>query len=615
MFAVWVPFNPTAEVRVGSALDFSSVCGRVSPAGMHGRLIVAGDHFEFEKLRGIPQKFYGVNLCFSACYPKTEQDAETLAQRLAAVGYNAVRIHHHDRDLVYGSADGTHINPVQLDRIDRMFAVLKKAGFLISTDLYVSRNVPWREIGRERDGTIPSDEYKRLVRTDARARDNLKTFTRLWLGHINPYTGLRWADDPALAWISLVNENAVKGAEELDRECEFASDMKRFLRDELKCEALVSDLNGGDIGLGALYPRYCEYDYVDEHFYYAHPSFSGPGWTMPSRYEHVSPARHWAVGAFGAGARRLIDRPFVATEFHFCPPCAFRGASGMIVGAQAALQGWSGMFRFAWSHCDWKSVSSKCREINYFDVSHDPVTLASERLAAALYLRGDVHPHANMAVVVVRRDELRKLDGQSCDNRWQRALWSARLGVAVENAPHGAVVLGGKEIFSAPAEEVLQKTERRGGQIRFDVDTGLFAVDTPCSKAVLSEMGTMSLNGCTITVHDSPATVFAVSMDGRPLAESGRILVAHLTDVRNTGDKIPSDGILAGFGSLPLVMRAGRAEISLARQTCGGRVFALAADGSRRHQIAAVYEGGVLRFGMDVSAGGCGPTWLYEIVR
>ena len=148
MFAVWVPFNPTAEVRVGSALDFSSVCGRVSPAGMHGRLMVAGDHFEFEKLRGIPQKFYGVNLCFSACYPKTEQDAETLAQRLAAVGYNAVRIHHHDRDLVYGSADGTHINPVQLDRIDRMFAVLKKAGFLISTDLYVSRNVPGREIGR-----------------------------------------------------------------------------------------------------------------------------------------------------------------------------------------------------------------------------------------------------------------------------------------------------------------------------------------------------------------------------------------------------------------------------------------------------------------------------------
>jgi hypothetical protein len=78
-----------------------------------------------------------------------------------------------------------------------------------------------------------------------------------------------------------VNENAVKGADGLERECEFAADMKRFLRDELKCAALVSDLNGGDTGLGALYPRYREYDYVDEHFYFAHPRFSGPGWTMP----------------------------------------------------------------------------------------------------------------------------------------------------------------------------------------------------------------------------------------------------------------------------------------------------------------------------------------------
>src|SRR5437870_1240767 len=31
-------------------------------------------------------------------------------------------------------------------------------------------------------------------------------FARALLDHKNPYTGLRWADDPALAWLSLVNE-------------------------------------------------------------------------------------------------------------------------------------------------------------------------------------------------------------------------------------------------------------------------------------------------------------------------------------------------------------------------------------------------------------------------
>ena len=29
----WMPFKPTAEVREGSALDFSCLCGRAVPAG------------------------------------------------------------------------------------------------------------------------------------------------------------------------------------------------------------------------------------------------------------------------------------------------------------------------------------------------------------------------------------------------------------------------------------------------------------------------------------------------------------------------------------------------------------------------------------------------------
>ncbi len=615
LLAAWMPFTPTAETATGSALDFSCICGPAVPAGTRGRLVAIGDHFEFSSQQGVPQRFYGANLCFSACFPRTAQDVETLVRRLAATGYNAVRLHHHDRDLVGDAPDGTQIDASQLNRLERLFAALKSAGFLVSTDLYVSRNVPWREIGIDRGGTVPHDKYKDLVRTNALARANLKHFARAWLGHVNPYTGLRWADDPALAWISLVNENATRGAVALERECEFASDMKRFLRDELACAALVSDLNGGNTGLGALYPRYCEYDYVDEHFYYAHPRFSGPGWTMPSRYDDISPARHWAAGAFGAGARRLVARPFVATEFHFCPPCAFRGASGLFIGAQAALQGWSGVWRFAWSHCDWKSVAPSCREIDYFDVSNDPMTLVSERLAVALYRRGDLMPLEKTAVAVVHKDELPHLDGQPCDNRWPGSMWSAKLGVAVDTAPPDAIVLGGGEVFSAPEQDVFRKVGKPSGQIRHDGAKGLFAVDTPCSKAVFAEAGIVELNGLSVAFMDSPATVFAVSLDGKPLVESGRILVAHLTDVRNTGDRIRPGGILEGFGTLPLMMRTGRATLSLARRTSGGTVFSLAANGVRKRRIPAECAGNMLTFVADVSGGDGDPDYLYEIIQ
>ena len=132
---------------------------------------------------------------------------------------------------------------------------------------------------------------------------------------------------------------------------------------------------------------------------------------------------------------------------------------------------------------------------------------------------------------------------------------------------------------------------------------------------MFAEAGTVGLNGFSVTVLDSSATVFAVSLDGKPLAESGRILVAHLTDVRNAGDRIPSEGTLDGFGALPLVMQTGRAEISLARQSAGGAVFALSSDGSRAHRVDAACENGTLRFTADISAEGRGPVWLYEICR
>ena len=51
------------------------------------------------------------------------------------------------------------------------------------------------------------DEYKMAVHVNERAFEDFKDFSRALLDHVNPYTKLRYADDPALAWLSLVNED------------------------------------------------------------------------------------------------------------------------------------------------------------------------------------------------------------------------------------------------------------------------------------------------------------------------------------------------------------------------------------------------------------------------
>jgi hypothetical protein len=92
----WVPVSGSLDIIPFSAVDFGGIIPRF-PAGVAGWLKRGRgrpDTFEFEKRTGIPARFYGANLCYSAQFlPNNE--AERLAERLMHIGYNSVRIHHY----------------------------------------------------------------------------------------------------------------------------------------------------------------------------------------------------------------------------------------------------------------------------------------------------------------------------------------------------------------------------------------------------------------------------------------------------------------------------------------------------------------------------------------
>ena len=157
----WVPVNDTTAVKAGSALDFSAAGWIDAPAGKHGRVVRKGDHFEFAGKPGVKQRFYGVNLCFSANY-MSAADAEELATRLSRLGYNALRIHHYERELC-DRKDGTTIRPEKMAELDNLLNACIRHGIYLTTDLFVSRNVPWRSCGIDRDGVVQMKEYKELV--------------------------------------------------------------------------------------------------------------------------------------------------------------------------------------------------------------------------------------------------------------------------------------------------------------------------------------------------------------------------------------------------------------------------------------------------------------------
>jgi hypothetical protein len=152
------------------------------------------------------------------------------------------------------------------------------------------------------------------------------------------------------------------------------------------------------------------------------------------------------------------------------------------------------------------------------------------------------------------------------------------------------------------------------------VTNGVFLIDTPRTCGVFAERGAHTAGALRVEMEDGPATVWASSLDGKPLPESRRILVTHLTDVQNTGASYADAGmtVLKDFGRLPYLIRAGRVEVALSL-TGGAKspvvVHALAPDGSRRAVIPATYSDGVLRFTADIARDPASATFLYEIVR
>lgn len=639
--ADWIPLDLKLDVEPGSALDFSKLFTD-APAGKHGWVTVRPDgHFGLEK-KNDPIRFYGVNLCFSANYLE-KADADRLADRLARVGYNTVRIHHYEGDLIDPNAPNSYtFRPENLDRLDYLLAALKKRGLYLKTDLYVSRPVKPAEMGLDEGGM---DEFKAAVLVSRPAMGNWKAFTRAFLTHVNPYTGVAYKDEPALSFLSVINEPnltnhfggfqgklrslfeqewaawlkdryktdaAVRAAwgvpsasiaTPLPRSIEKSkagrdvaafltflhrrgfAEMKTFVRDELKCRALLTDLNGWSEDPAFMAAR-TDLDWVDNHFYWDHPRFLERSWSLPS--EGGSGGRG-AVETAGAGPSfvamtRLFGKPFSVSEYNYSAPNRYRAEGGLIMGAASALQDWDAVWRFAYSH-NRDSVKAPA-PLNYFDMATDPAGQAGERAALMLFLRGDLKPAPNAVALVRKESELTSAPADLPAGGFGDLTLVTRVGTRVApasglpparpteyraGAGDGAAALAAlKKSGKFPAQNPtdVATTVRRSETDELAVDgaLGTMRVRTPRTVGgVAPADGVIDAGPLTARVTGTRAAVWASSLDGRAVPQSGRILLVHLTDVQNSDMRYgaPDRRVLEAWGTLPHLARRGGASVTL----------------------------------------------------
>ena len=567
----WVRLRNYKDIVAGSALDFSDQHLQEAPAGKYGWLKAVGGSFEFEKRPGQARRFYGVNLCFTANYP-THEMADVLTDRLVRLGYNTIRIHHHDDTW-------NHADPEMLDRLDYLLAQAIRKGLYVTTDMYVSRRVTWKELGVEREGDVGMDLFKTLVGCYEPAFENWCHFARRFMEHRNPYTGRMYKDEPGMPLISLINEGELfmgfdsKAGEPIVQQAyrdftgrdekleawkgrfiDFQDHLEKriaercsaFLR-EIGCKALLTnDNNGFQHGEGESATSL--YDYVDNHFYIDHPQFLERSWSLPSRCDNRNPVTYGGPEMFRKGYAKGFSKPYTITEWNFSGPGRYRGLGGILTGARAAVQDWDGLWRFAYAHTADALVDNEQHFPGYFDVSTDPLSQASDRASICLFLRGDA----------VSEDEL-----------------------------------------------------------QMDQQTGVLRLATGRTCGIFAPEGRYTAGVLSADISGAPGTVCLSSLDGRDLTKSRHMLLSHITDVQGDGNVYADTErkVLLRWGHGTLIER-GSARIRLhldhPRRL---RVYELDTAGRRVKRLPTSCDGGDLVFTVSTDSDEGQGRIYYEIAR
>lgn len=204
-----------------------------APAGSRGQVVATADG---DLADGSGQiRFVGVNLCFAAAVPEPAI-APRIATRMAKFGINLVRFHHIDNGKALLPQPGGVPDPVALDRLCLLIAELKKNGIYSNLNLLVSR--PFTA----EDGAGPlhlvKGKLQHLVGMWHEPAFALQAeYAQRLLGHRNPHTGLTLAEDPAVAFVEILNENGLANtwfSSERTAECGSLEHLPEALRTPLE---------------------------------------------------------------------------------------------------------------------------------------------------------------------------------------------------------------------------------------------------------------------------------------------------------------------------------------------------------------------------------------------
>lgn len=451
---IWKPLPERIHPvpKAGSALDFSVLYPKHT-AGEFGRLVIGkSGHFEFEKRPGIPVRF--MSACMGRDFGRyfgtaielgDKEMIERYADQIQRAGYNLIRFWAsalRDNGGWYDPKEGWNVLKPGLfsqnvvDRMDYFVSCLKKRGIYVMISIMIptfhfENAYPYGNMEEKGWNLYLNPES---LKSWCEAAEKVLT-------HKNPYTGMRWIDDPQIVLIDCNNEQEFVFWRATDK---YAPLFRKFLKEKYKNFAALKKAWGKEAeslksfedirtfhNLGMDKPgqvlrdraefiteqesglyrkeraflrkigfkgpvtsfllgrsmRDCEvrkdFDFVSLNGYHAHPL--GGGIQKGGRVPQAS-----SIGAAANIIRsyncvRQYGKPFTVTEHGHTFWNKYRYEQGFIMGGYAALNGYDALTAFFMP-----VTTHRNYPITTYEIRHDPVSRAAELMTNLLFRRGDV---------------------------------------------------------------------------------------------------------------------------------------------------------------------------------------------------------------------------------
>jgi hypothetical protein len=640
-------------------VDLSFVFAKEKPAGKHGFMQAKGGRMVFED--GTEARFWGTNFNSAANFP-SHAYSEIVARRLAKFGVNLVRFHQMDGDwstpnifqFTKGplAKDTRDLDPISMDCLDYLIHCLKREGIYVYMDMLTYRKF------RSGDGVDAAGQLPNSARPysnfDPRLIELQKEFNEKLWSHVNPYTGLAYKDEPAIAMTEITNENEVfgfmanlvepyrgrlqeryqawakaqglpsatavdfSGADTfvvsflIELQKSYFDDIRRHLR-QIGVRIPITGTNWA-VGCGASLETQKDMDFTDSHTYW----YQFGVWTATEKKlmnkSMLSERNPWWDSLT---SMRLADKPFYVSEWDHPWPNEWRAESSLLLAAVSCLQGWTGTAIHTYRYDCRENVdqiappitSNALSGIPYrsgvFDTFNDPAKFGLFYHAALIMRRGDVREHATVTEIVLpgftvddEKTSQRRLLADRDIVAAKGAAESRKIAIQLPNASAQAEkqVPLGQPLVAEDATEIRSET----GELYRNLQKRYGTIDTPRTKVVygfIGAAGEIAIKGLNVKAATDFGVIAISSLSDAATVDSDNLLLTTVGRADNTGAEYNADHTIQfALGHGPIEVEVIEAVIELETKVSGLQIWAVNPAGMLIGRIPAEYDDGKLQF-------------------